>query len=315
MQYSQLVAQAYQRISPYIRKTPVFTSSYFGDKTNNTLIFKCECLQHTHSFKVRGAFNKIINIKDKQNKTVITCSGGNHGLAVTYAARQFAMKAIVVVPEFVAQFRIDMIKALGGDVIIYGKTIEEANNKVKEYTQNPNCIFVHPFDDEEVITGQATLAYELLQEVPDIDAIMVSIGGGGLIAGIAQYAKEFNPRIKIYGTQTIGADAMAQSIEANKIVTLPAITSVATSLGATRVAEQTFAVVKKQVEQVIAVPDTEAMRDVKAILEVEKLFVEPASSCNLSALLSDKMTHVTGKKVAIILCGGNFSLEQLKQYI
>jgi threonine dehydratase len=234
---------------------------------------------------------------------------------VTYAARQFSMPAIVVVPEFVPQFRIDMIKALGGDVIISGKTIEEANNKVKEYTQDPKYIFIHPFDDTDVINGQATLAYELLQQQPDLDMIMVSIGGGGLIAGIAQYAKSFNPAIKIYGSQTVGADAMAKSLAANKIVTLPAVTSVATSLGATRVADKTFAIVKDQVEKVITVSDADAIRDVKIILEKEKLLVEPASSCNLSAILSGEIPNLAKKKMAIILCGGNFSLGQLKQYL
>jgi len=315
MQYRDKIAEVYHSISPHIRKTPVLHSNYFSGKLNCEIFFKCENLQYTNSFKLRGAFNKISSIPDKKNKIIIASSGGNHGLGVTYAANHFGMKTIIVVPEFVPQFRIEMIKALGAEVIIHGKTMDDMNNKVAEFTQDSKYIYVHPFDDAEVIAGQATVAYELLEECPDIDVIVVSIGGGGLISGIAQYAKAFNPNIIIYGTQTFGADAMSQSLQAGKIVTIPGITSIATSLGATKVAERTFAIVQQNVKNVVAVTDAEAIRDLKDILAHEKLLVEPASSCNLSAIISGQLENLHGKNVAVILCGGNFSLEQLKSYL
>ncbi len=314
MQYHERIAEVYKRIAPYIKKTPVVTSPYFSHKTGSNLFFKCENLQYTNAFKVRGAFSKLTNMPDK-NKIIITASAGNHGLAVSYAAKQFGMKAIVVVPEFVPQFRIDMIRALGAEVIVHGITMDELNDKVAEYTRDPNYIYVHGFDDDEIIAGQATIAYELLKEIPDIDVIVVPVGGGGLISGIAQYAKSFNSSIDIYGVETTGSDAMSKSLEARRIVSLPKITSIAISLGATKVAERTFEIVKHNVKKVVTVTDEEAIHELRDILEKDKLFVEPASSCVLSAVISGKIPDIKTKKIALILSGGNFSLEQLKTYL
>lgn len=315
MEFRKQVEMAYQRISPYIKKTPVLSSPYFSEKTGAKIFFKCDNLQYTNSFKVRGAFNKITLIPDKSNKIAIASSGGNHGMAVAFAARKFGMPSVIIVPAFVPPFRIEKIKDYGAEVVVDGNTMDEMNATVAEYTKDPRYVYVHPFDDDDVIAGQGTLAYELLEEIPDLDVIVVSIGGGGLISGISQYAKLVNPDITIYGTQTIGADAMSQSLAAGKIIAIPAITSIAISLGATRVAERTFKLVKKYVDKVVTVSDEEAVRDLKVVLDKDKLLIEPASSCNLSAILAGKLPDITGKKVGVVLCGGNFSLEQLKAYL
>lgn len=314
MQYYEHIAEVYKRIAPYIKKTPVLDSSYFSQKTGCSIYFKCENLQYTNAFKVRGAFSKLTLLHDK-NKIVITASAGNHGLAVAFAAKKFNMKAIVVLPEFVPQFRIDMIRAQGAEVIVHGTTMDELNAKVAEYTKDPIYIYVHGFDDDEIIAGQATIAYELLEEIPDIDVIVVPVGGGGLIAGIAKYAKSFNHNILVYGTQTIGADAMSKSLEAGNIITLPKITSIAISLGVTKVAERTFEIVKNNVSKVIAVTDEEAIHALKEILAKGKIFVEPSSATALSAIVAGKIPDIIHKKVAVILSGGNLSLEQLKTYL
>lgn len=315
MEYHQRIEKVYQTISPYIKETPVLTSKYFSQKIGAHIFLKCENLQHTNSFKVRGAFNKISGLPQKKNKIAVATSGGNHGLAVTFAAHQFGMKAIIIVPEFVPQFRIEKIKALGADVIVHGITMDELNAKAEEFTQNPDYVYIHPFDDDDVIAGQGTVAYELLKQVPDLDVIVVSIGGGGLISGISQYAKSKKPDITIYGTQTIGADAMSKSLQADKIIAIPAVSSVATSLGATKVSERTFNIVKRNVNKVVTVSDEEAIHELKDILDQDKLLVEPASSCNLSALISGKLPNIQGKKIGVILCGGNFSLDQIKTYL
>jgi threonine dehydratase len=314
MKYHEQIAEVYERIAPHIKRTPVSASPYFSRETGSTILFKCENLQFTNSFKVRGAFSKLTTMQDR-SKVLVTASAGNHGMAVSYAAKEFGMKAIVVAPDFVPQYRLDMIRALGGDVVVHGKTMDDLNAKVAEYTKDPNFVYLHPFSDDEVIAGQATIAHELLQEVADIDVIVASIGGGGLISGVSQYAKSFNPRIKVYGVQTVGADAMYKSLEAGSLVAIPAITSIAASLGATKVTDKTFELVKKNVDGVVTVTDEEAMQTLKDILTREKLLVEPASSCSLSAVATGKLPDLHGKKVAIVLCGGNFSLEQLKPYI
>lgn len=314
MKYHEHIADVYKRINPYIKKTPLLTSPYFSQKTGSTIFFKCENLQYTNAFKVRGAFSKITNMPDK-NKVIITASAGNHGSAIAFASKQFGMKAIVVVPEFVPTFRINRIKALGAEVIVHGTTMDELNAKVAEYTQDPHYVYVHGFDDEDIIAGQATIAYELLQHNPMIDVIVVPVGGGGLISGIAQYAKSFNSNIDIYGAETIGTDSMSQSLAADKIIVLPKISSIAISLGATKVAERTFEIVKKHVNKVVTVTDEEAVSTLKDILEQDKLFVEPASACALAAVVTGKIPSIKNKNVAVILSGGNFSLEQLKMYL
>ncbi len=314
MKYDEQIAEVYKRICPYIKKTPLLASPFFSQKMNCTLLYKCENLQYTNSFKVRGAFNKVTHISDK-NKILITASAGNHGAAVSYAAKKFGMKAIVIVPEFVPSFRINKIKNLGADVIVYGKTTDDSNAKVAEYAADPRYVYVHAFDDDDIIAGQATIAYELFEEAPDLDVIVVPIGGGGLIAGIAQYAKSVNPAIEIYGVEPIGADAMLKSLEADKIITLSEMNSIAISLSVPKVAKRTFEIVKKSVNQVVSVTDELAVRELKSILEHDKLFVEPASSCALSAIIEKKIGDMTNKKVAVILSGGNFSLEQLKAYL
>lgn len=314
MKYQEHIKEVYKNIAPYIKKTPVLYSSYFSQKNETDSFFKCENLQYTHAFKVRGAFNKIIRIPDK-NKIMITASAGNHGLAIAFASKKFDMKAIVVVPKFVPEFRINSIKALGAEVIVHGTTMDELNAKVAEYTQDPKYIYVHGFDDDDIIAGQATVAHELLQEVPDINTIVVPIGGGGLISGIAHYAKSFNAQIEIYGVETIGADAMSRSLEAGKIVALQNITSIAISLGASKVAERTFAIVKKYVKKVVTVSDNEAIQGLKEILEKEKLLVEPASACAIAAVMYKKIPDIKNKKVAVILSGANLSLNELKAYL
>jgi threonine dehydratase len=246
---------------------------------------------------------------------LVAASGGNHGLAVAYAGKQFGMKTIVIVFEATAQYRIDLIRAVGAGVIRYGRTMDDLNAKVSEYTMDDHYVFIHPFSDDEVIAGQATIAHELLHQESDIDAIVVSIGGGGLISGISQYAKSFNPQIKIYGVETEGAGSMYQSLNAGKLVALPAITSIAASLGATKVTEKTFSIVRNYVDKVVTVTDAEAVYALKDILTHEKLLVEPASSCSLAAVLFRKLPELANKKVAVILCGGSFSLEELKQYL
>jgi len=312
--YCHYIDEVYHRISPHIRNTPVITSPYFDKKTQNSLFLKCENLQYTNSFKVRGAFNKVITLNDP-HKILITASAGNHGTAVSFVANKFNMRAIVVLPEFVPKFRIDRIKALGAEVIIHGNTMDEMNAKIAEFTTDPQYVYIHGFDDDEIIAGQATVAYELLNAVPDLDVIISPVGGGGLISGIAKYAKAYNPEILIYGAQPYGADAMYQSLEVNKIISLAKIDSIAISLGVSRVGERTFEIVKACVDDIIRITDESLMTELKYLLEQNKLLIEPASASGLAALLTDKLKFLKNKRIGVILSGGNFSLDQLKLYL
>jgi len=308
------IKQLYIRISPYIRKTPLLFSDYFSNKIGATIYFKCENLQYTNSFKVRGAFSKLTSLADK-NKTLITASGGNHGLGLCFAGKKFNLKTEVILPKTTPQEKIERIKSLGGSVTLFGEIWDEANVKALEMAKDEKYVYVHPFSDDEVIAGQATIAYEILQDLPDIDTIITSIGGGGLISGISQYAKLFNPNIKIYGVETIGADSMYQSLKTGHVIELPKITSIVESLAARKVTDKTFNIVREYVKEVVRVTDEQAMNMVIEILQQEKLLVEPASSCTLASLFQNQIPDIQNRKVAIVLCGGNISLSVIKRLI
>jgi threonine dehydratase len=314
--FPQDVQAVYDKINSYIRKTPLIYSDHFSDILQCNLYFKLENIQHTGSFKVRGALSKVLSLSKKERmKSLVTASGGNHGLGVCYAGNKVDMHTIVYLPTTTPAMKVRKIKSLGGEVILHGDVWDEANERAMKEASEKDMIYVHPFSDEDVMRGQGTIAHEILSQQPKIDLIICSIGGGGLISGIARYAKAVNPSIKIYGVETKGADAMYQSITADKIVTLPAITSIAESLGAKRVTEKSFHYVKHLVDGLSVVSDSQAMETIIEILQHEKQLVEPAASCNLAALLTNQIPNCHDKTIAVVLCGGNFPVEELKNYL
>jgi threonine dehydratase len=314
--FLQDVQAVYERIEPYIRKTPLLYSDHFSDILGCPIYFKLENIQHTGSFKVRGALSKVLSLSKKERTNpLVTASGGNHGLGVCYAGNQVDMHTIVYLPINTPSMKIQKIKSLGGEVMLHGDVWDEANERAMKEAGEKDMIYVHPFSDEDVMRGQGTIAHEILSELPEIDLIICSIGGGGLISGIARYAKAVNSSIKVYGVETKGADAMYQSITADKIVTLPAITSIAESLAAKRVTEKSFHYVKHFVDGLSVVSDSQALETIIEILQHEKQLVEPAASCNLAALLTNQIPDFQDKTIAIVLCGGNFPVEELKPYL
>ncbi|MFC1568926.1 threonine/serine dehydratase [bacterium] len=311
MLFTDLISQIYKRINVYIRKTPILRSDFLSDLTGNEVYFKCENLQITHAFKVRGAINKVLSIpkNEVQNKILVTASGGNHGLAVTYAARVFGLKAFIYLPHSTPDIKIKAIQDLGGQVKMTGDVWDEANEQAMILGQQNDYYYIHPFDDDSIIQGQATIAYEMFQQLEHIDIVMASIGGGGLISGIAQYAKGKKPQIKVYGVETKGADSMAQSVQARKLITLPSISSKAESLGAKTVSEKTLSIAQENVDDFFVVDDSSARQQQLRILHEEKLLVELASSCVVSAYLQNVANKVKNKNILIVLCGGNTSLD------
>ncbi len=313
MNYHQNIASIYQKIAKHINMTPLIYSEYFSNILNCRLYFKCENLQYTNAFKLRGALNKITNLEDK-SKTLVTASAGNHGLAVSYVARLFAMKSIINLPKNTPDYKIEKIKNLQAEVVLTGNSWDEANEKAMLDARENNFVYIHPFSDDTIINGQATLAHELFLQKDDIDVIIASIGGGGLISGIAKYSKSYNPKVKIYGVETIGADSMYQSIMASQLITLSSISSIAESLGALRVTDLTYNYVKQNVDDLFTVGDDMAKRDLLRILQEEKLLVEPASSCSLSALMDKKINNISDKNVVVVLCGGNIPFSKVVEY-
>jgi len=310
MKYNEDIDRFYPQLVPHIRKTPLIRSEYFSKKLGCNLYLKLENIQHTHSFKVRGAVSKMLSLSEEVRKRgVIAASGGNHGLGVCYAAQLYHTTAKVYLPKSTPRHKIEKIKTYGGEAILVDGSLDEASKVAQQAAQTEERTYIHPFNDDDVIRGQATLGLEILRDLPRADAIVCSIGGGGLIGGIASYVKSLRPETKMYGVETLGTDSMYQSIHAGKIITLLAITSIADSLGAKAVAEKTFQMTQKNVDELFTVTDAEALEALQEILKEEKQLVEPAASCSLAALTTGKIKNIAGKNIVVLLCGGNFQVE------
>jgi threonine dehydratase len=313
-QFTKTVAEVYERISPHIIMTPLIRSAWYSRISGNEVYFKCENLQHTQAFKIRGALSKLLSMSPEElkGKTLVTASGGNHGLAVVYSARLLGLKSVIFLPESAPHAKVQAIEALGGVTKIAGTAWDEANEIAMEAGRNEDFLYIHPFDDGRIIEGQATIAHEICRQIEEPDWIMASIGGGGLISGLSQYIKSFDNRIRIAGVETRGADSMHQSVHAGRLITLEAITSKAESLGAKRVSSRTFDSVKKYTDALYVVDDAQAEEEQAVIQTHEHMDVELASSCVVSAFIQYLAPKIKNQKIVIVLCGAKNKIQESK---
>ena len=304
------IRQAAERIKPHVRRTPLIDSRLLTERLGTNVYLKLELLQKTGAFKARGAFNKMLALTDEQKKCgIVAVSAGNHAQAVAYAARALGQKALILMPDTTRQNYLDKTRAFGAEIKLF-PTIADAFAAAEEY-QAEGRVYVHPFDDPFVIAGQGTIGLEILEDVPDVTDVVVSIGGGGLSGGIALAVKTLKPDVNIWGVETKGADSMAQALEAGKIVELPAITSIAKTLGAPSVGRLTFELAKKYFRSVTVVDDSEAVLELFYLLDKIKVLAEPAASCTLAAAERLKENFSRSSKVVLVLCGGNIGLDDL----
>jgi len=309
------IQTAADRIWPYLPPTPVIRSDSYSRKIGANVYLKLDIFQPTHSFKVRGALNALLSLPEAQRQMgVITASQGNHGMGVIYAAKLSGVGATVYLGKNAAPSRVQALRELGGEVVLYGDSWDEANRRAMEVASNEGKAFIHPFNDPNVMAGQATIFVELMQQMPSIDLVIASIGGGGLISGIISAAQAFSRSTQVFGVETIGADSMYQSIQAGTIVELPAITSIATSLGARRTEQTQFEIVNEYAKDVVAISDEMAVEAILELLNEEKLLVEPAASCTLAALTQGKIQVKSGANVAVITCGANVTLDDVLRW-
>ncbi len=302
------IEEARKRIAPYVKRTPLEHSDSLSTLLGKNVFVKQELFQKTGSFKVRGAFNKLLSsTKEELDKGVVAVSGGNHAQAVAYASRVLELDAIVLMPDSTPQNYVDATRGYGAQVELT-PTIADAFKEIERY-RSEGRVFVHPFDDELVMAGQGTLGLEIVEDLPDVTDVVVSIGGGGLMAGVASALKARKPEVRIWGVETVGADAMAQAIAAGHPVTLPAITSIAKTLGAPAVSDTTLAAAQRLLESVTVVSDASAIAALRFILERLKLLTEPAASCTLAA--AQELKSNFGANVVLIFCGGNLGLNDL----
>jgi threonine dehydratase len=306
---------ALARIRPHLAPTPLVRSGEFSRRLEADVYFKLDVLQPTHSFKVRGAFSALTRLDEAQRKRgVVTASGGNHGLAVAHAASALGIPASIFLPTSATQAKLSAIRRLGPEVVIHGAAWDDANVLAQRQAAEGGRTYVHPFDNADVMAGQATVMTEILDELrPDL--VVASIGGGGLISGILSAAAHFAPEVRVVGVETVGADSMYRSREAGRIVELPAITSIAETLGARKTEKFQFETVMRHVSDLVTVPDEAAIRALLEILGTEKILTEPAASCSLAALLEGRVRYAHGERIVVVLCGGNIGLDQVRAWL
>ncbi len=307
---AQDVRDARERIAPFIHRTPLIRSHTLSERIGANVHLKLEMFQKTGAFKVRGAFNRMLALSEAQRKRgVVAVSAGNHAQAVAYAARELNMRAVVLMPESTPLNYLQATAGYGATIALTG-TLADALKQVHRYVDK-GFTYVHPFADRLVIAGQGTLGLEILDDLPETTDVIVSIGGGGLAGGVALAIKSQRPSIRVWGVETEGAESMAVALAAGHVMELPRVTSIAHTLGAPAVAEETLALAQQYLESVTVVPDASAMDALRFLLERVKVLTEPASSCTLAAadILRDAFTH--DSHVVLVLCGGNIAADEI----
>ena len=279
------------------------------------LYLKTENLQATGSFKVRGAYYKISQLSEEESaKGVIACSAGNHAQGVALAATRRGIKSIVCMPDGAPIMKVENTKNLGAEVCLVPGTYDDAHDKAVELQEETGMTFIHPYDDEQVIAGQGTIGLEILDQMADVDAVIVPIGGGGLISGVAFAIKQLNPNIKVYGVQASGAPSMYESIHNDKITCLDSVSTIADGIAVKEPGPHTFEYVKKYVDDIVTVTDDEISAAILALIEKQKLIAEGAGAASVAAAMFHKVP-VEGKKVVCLVSGGNIDVTILSRVI
>ncbi len=305
------ILEARRRIRNFVIRTPTCRSAIFSQRTGAEVYLKLECFQSVGVFKIRGAINKICSLSQSElKKGLVTSSSGNHGLSVAYAAKIFGVKAVVVVPKNAVKEKVKAIKSYGAKVVKYGESYDEAHSEAVRIQKETSATFVHPFNDNFVIAGQGTIGLELLEDVPDLDTIIVPVGGGGLISGICVAAKTFNPNIKIVGVQPEGSPAVYKSWKAGKIVEVHSVNTAADGLAAKKPLDLTFRIIRKHVDDFLLVTEREIGQAVLALLQEAHILTEPSGATSSAALLFKYHPQIK-KKIAVIVSGANISIDYL----
>jgi len=302
------IQRAGKVISAYIHKTPLIHSNALSTLSGADVYLKLENLQKTGAFKVRGAFNRMIHVPGRR---VVAASMGNHAQAVAFAAYQLGKKATIVMPATVSLVKEEATRGYHADVILYG---EGFNDALERALQQKDAAFIHAFDDDEVIAGQGTIALEILEELENIDAVFVPVGGGGLISGIATAVKALSPKTAVIGVQAEAAPAARLSYRAKKIVEQMPLPTIADGIAVARPGERTFAVISNYVDEIYQVPEGAIAKSILLFLERKKLVVEGAGAVTLAALMENR-TQFENKRVVLVLSGGNIDFTIIDRII
>jgi len=309
------IQSALSRIRDSVYLSPCARSENFSLITGNSVFLKLDNLQKTGAFKERGALNKLLTLNDQQKALgVIAASAGNHAQGVAYHAGRLGIGARIVMPLTTPLTKVSSTKSYGTQVILHGTNYDEAYEEAVRLAQQKNLTLIHAFDDDAVIAGQGTLGLEILYQQPDIEAVIAPIGGGGLIGGVACALKESNPAIQIFGVQPAAIPSMKAAVAAGKPITLPAAKTIADGIAVRRSGDRTLPLVQKYVDDIVTVDDEEIANAILLLLEREKMLAEGAGAAAFAALLNHKLP-IHGKKVVVLVCGGNIDVTLLSRII
>jgi len=304
--------EARARIAAHIKHTPLLSSRQLSELTGYEVRLKAENFQTVGSYKIRGPLNKFAQMSEEEKKRGVVCSSaGNHAQGVALAARIYGIRAVVCMATNATPAKIAATKGYGAEVVLHGSIWDEANEKAKELVRDEGLTYVHPFDDAQLIAGQGTLGLEIVQDWPDVDAVVVPIGGGGLIAGVSMAVKSFNPNIKVIGVESSDGPAMKASLDAGSLQTIDCRTII-DGLRVRRAGELNFSVVQRFVDEIVTLPDREIFDAMLWVMERCKLVVEGAAAAPVAALMHGLVKLPKGSRVAAVISGGNVNLDQLR---
>jgi len=306
------VEAARDRIADVVRHTPLEYSYAFSEMTDADVHLKLETFQRTGAFKLRGATNRIATLSDAERDAgVVTASAGNHAQGVALAATRAGVDSKIVMPEHAPISKVEATARYGGQTVLHGADYDDAQAKAHEIERAEGRTYVHAFDDERVMAGQGTIGLEIVEDCPDVETVVVPVGGGGLISGIATAVKARNPDVRVIGVQAEGAASLPQSLTAGEIQELDSVNTIADGIATRKVGETPFAVIRERVDEVVTVPDEEIAVALTYLLERSKTLVEGAGAVPMAALLFERFDYDEDETIVPALCGGNIDTNQL----
>jgi len=315
MSLNELIYEAYDRLKKRVRCTELIYSHYYTEKLGVPLYFKCENLQRTGSFKIRGALNFMTaQPREALVKGVITASAGNHAQGVAFAADLLGVKATVYMPEITPPQKVQATRDYGAEVVLVGRNFDEACEAAMAAQTAYGSLFVHPFDDELVMAGQGTIALEILEELPDLKNLVVPVGGGGLIAGMASIVREIAPEVRIIGVESMAAHSMSDSFVAGRSSESAVSVTLADGIAVKKPGKKTFPVIRSCVDEIVMVEEEEIALAIVSLLERTKLLVEGAGAVPLAAVMHERVRELKGKTVCL-LSGGNIDVKTISQVV
>lgn len=311
--HGKQIRAAAKNLNGVIKKTNLIYSDFFSREFGNNIYLKPENLQATGAFKIRGAYNKISNLSDKEkSKGIIASSAGNHAQGVAFSAQKLGIDSVIVMPKVTPLIKINATKSYGAEVVVHGSVYDESYNEATKLSKENGYTFIHPFDDYDVIYGQGTIGLEIVNELKNVDEILVPVGGGGLISGIALAAKSINPNIRIIGVEPEGANAMKVSIDKGKVVELNSVKTTAEGVAVKKTGYLTFNLVKNYVDGIITVSEEDIMEALLLLFEKHKIIAETAGVLPLAAL---KKLNIKNKNVVSVISGGNIDVVTISSVI